>query len=253
MLPTENRELVADEFTAKTGEDGRTADQARSLLLAPVGREPSDAAAVCQYVGADRGVVATGGIARAVAVKKNSSAIPQNGELSQKGGSGSRANGLWGLEKGGWKPVGPSGRKSCARRARLLVTECILATAGEPKSLFRIIGASYACHRSGPGSRGILHVRECCRSLDPECRIGSSRPGQPPTTAVCHDIPVRFGASRARYYHLLVLGGRRSPKGKRRTSCFRPHPSPSLSTSLMVDRSPLFRMLARSPSGAARS
>ena len=29
--------------------------------------------------------------------------------------------------------MGPSGRKFCARRARLLVTGCILATAGEPK------------------------------------------------------------------------------------------------------------------------
>ena len=65
----------------KTG--GRL-DQARTLLLAPVGREPSDAAAVCQYVGADRGVVATGGIARAVALKKNSSAIPQNGGVVAK-------------------------------------------------------------------------------------------------------------------------------------------------------------------------
>ena len=34
--------------------------------------------------------------------------------------------------------MGPSGRKFCARRARLLVTGCILATAGEPKSLFRL-------------------------------------------------------------------------------------------------------------------
>ena len=30
-------------------------------------------------------------------------------------GSGSRANGLWGLEKGGWEPVGPSGRENRAR------------------------------------------------------------------------------------------------------------------------------------------
>ena len=80
------------------------------------------------------------GIAEAAAPKKRIPLSSRKGELSQKGGSGSRANGLWGLENGGWKPVGPSGRKFCARRARLVVTGYILVADGEPKSLFCLRG-----------------------------------------------------------------------------------------------------------------
>ena len=40
----EDRELVADEFAAAAGEDKRQAGQARAVLLADAGREPSDAA-----------------------------------------------------------------------------------------------------------------------------------------------------------------------------------------------------------------
>ena len=36
-----DRELVADQLAAALGEDGREADQARSVLLADAGREPS--------------------------------------------------------------------------------------------------------------------------------------------------------------------------------------------------------------------
>ncbi len=53
---TENRELVLDEPPATTGET-------LPVLLAPVGRESSDLAAVCKYDGADRWAVASVGIA----------------------------------------------------------------------------------------------------------------------------------------------------------------------------------------------
>ena len=62
-----NRELVAHEFAATTGEDGRTAGEARTVLLALMGGGPSDEAALQEYGAADRGAVASGGIAEAVA------------------------------------------------------------------------------------------------------------------------------------------------------------------------------------------
>src|ERR1017187_8890096 len=53
-----NRELVAHEFTATTGEDGRTAGETCPLLLALVGGEPSDETVVWQYAPADNRSVA---------------------------------------------------------------------------------------------------------------------------------------------------------------------------------------------------
>src|ERR1017187_657516 len=64
-----NRELVADESAAAAGEDRRTAGQTCALLLAIVGGRPSEPAAVWEYGAADRGAVASGGIAEAVAGK----------------------------------------------------------------------------------------------------------------------------------------------------------------------------------------
>src|SRR5271157_3623906 len=49
-----NRELVAHEFAATTGEDGRTAGETCSLLLATPGGRTSDAAAVRGDAGPDR-------------------------------------------------------------------------------------------------------------------------------------------------------------------------------------------------------
>ena len=80
---------------------GRTAGEACALLLAAFGREPSDSAAVCQYAGADRWAAASVGIAHAAAPKKTIPISPRNGELSEKAGSGSRADGFRGPEKGG--------------------------------------------------------------------------------------------------------------------------------------------------------
>src|ERR1035437_7290460 len=58
----EDRELVADQLTATVGEDRRQADQARPVLLASVGRGPSDAAGVRGDSAADLGVAVTGGV-----------------------------------------------------------------------------------------------------------------------------------------------------------------------------------------------
>src|SRR5271165_1391506 len=60
-----NRELVANELAATAGEDGRTAGETCPLLLALAGGEPSDEAALWEYGAADRGAVASGGIAEA--------------------------------------------------------------------------------------------------------------------------------------------------------------------------------------------
>jgi hypothetical protein len=72
-----NRELVAHELAATTGEDGRTAGETCPLLLALVGGEPSDETVVWQYAPADRRAVASGGIAKAVRAAK---AIQTNSE-----------------------------------------------------------------------------------------------------------------------------------------------------------------------------
>ena len=72
----ENRPLVAHELTAAAGENGRTPDQARPILLAAAGREPSDAAAVRQYAAVDRWAVPSGGIAEAVGNREIDPAPP---------------------------------------------------------------------------------------------------------------------------------------------------------------------------------
>ena len=66
-----NQELVAHEFAAKTGEDGRTAGEACPLLLATVGGEPSDETVVWQYAPADCRAVASSRIAEAVGAGKS--------------------------------------------------------------------------------------------------------------------------------------------------------------------------------------
>ena len=68
-----------------------------ALLLATVGREPSDAAAVRSDAGADRWAAASVGIAQAAAAPKKTIPIsPRNGEVSEKAASGSRDDGLSG-------------------------------------------------------------------------------------------------------------------------------------------------------------
>ena len=98
--------MVPDELAAAVGENGRTARKTRTVLLAPVGREPSDAAVVCQYVGADRWTAASVGIAQAAAPKKTMPLSPRYGELSEKAGSGCPGDGFSGRGKGGKEAVG---------------------------------------------------------------------------------------------------------------------------------------------------
>src|SRR5208337_2876164 len=56
--------LVADQLAAAPGENRRTFDQARPLLLAPAGRESSDEAAVWRHAEEDRDAAVAGGIRR---------------------------------------------------------------------------------------------------------------------------------------------------------------------------------------------
>jgi hypothetical protein len=123
-----NRKLAA------AGEDWGAADQTRALLLVALGGESSDAAAVCQYAGADRWTTASVRIAEAAAPKKTIPLSSRNGELSEKAGAGCRCGRLSGPVKGGWQPVGPSGRKPRARRARLEANGCTLTTGRRPKN-----------------------------------------------------------------------------------------------------------------------
>jgi len=49
------------------------------------------------------------------------------------------ATGFQDPDKGGWEPgVGPSGRENPAQRAQLETNGCIVATAGRPRSQFRM-------------------------------------------------------------------------------------------------------------------
>ena len=60
------------------------------LLLVVVGGGPSDPAAVCQHVGADRCAAASVGIAQAAAAPKTTIPMsPRNGKVSEETGSGS--------------------------------------------------------------------------------------------------------------------------------------------------------------------
>jgi len=65
-----NRELVAHEFAATAGEDGRKAGETCPLLLAAVGGEPPDETGVWQYAQAARRAAASGGIAETAGARK---------------------------------------------------------------------------------------------------------------------------------------------------------------------------------------
>ena len=61
-----DRWLVLDEFVATAGEDRWTVGEARAILLAAVGREPSDAAAFWKHGAADCGTARADRIGRGV-------------------------------------------------------------------------------------------------------------------------------------------------------------------------------------------
>ena len=62
-VATEDRELVADEFTAAAGEDRRTAGEARALLLVAVGGRAPESETVWQHAEDDCGAAAAGRLA----------------------------------------------------------------------------------------------------------------------------------------------------------------------------------------------
>ena len=62
VLPKRIEQLVADQLAATAGEDRRPFDQARPVLLAAAGGEPSDAAAVRKHGAADRGAAGASGV-----------------------------------------------------------------------------------------------------------------------------------------------------------------------------------------------
>ena len=53
MLPKKIENWSADQFAAAAGEDGRQTGQARTVLLADAGREPSHTAVVREHDPAD--------------------------------------------------------------------------------------------------------------------------------------------------------------------------------------------------------
>ncbi len=59
-----DRPLVADQLAAAAGENRRTVDQARPVLLATLGGPPSHSLAVCRHAAQDRGAAVAGGIAQ---------------------------------------------------------------------------------------------------------------------------------------------------------------------------------------------
>ena len=63
-IAAEDQGVVVDQFTATLGEDGRTVGETRPVLLAAVGREPSDAAAFRGDGATDRGVVGSSRVKR---------------------------------------------------------------------------------------------------------------------------------------------------------------------------------------------
>src|ERR1019366_7777241 len=102
-----------DEFAAKTSEDGRTAGETCPLLLAFSGGRTSDEAALWEYGAADRGAVASGGIAEAVAGEIDPESRG-DGEVSDKTGQEGRGQQLRDWRWGTRDPVprpGPGQRK----------------------------------------------------------------------------------------------------------------------------------------------
>ena len=127
--------MVADGLATQVKEDRRSAHPTHPLLLlVVVGGGSSDAAFVCQHVGADRWIGTSVGIAEAVAPEKTIPLSSRNGELSEKAGSGSRGNGFSGSVEGRLGADGTLWEKNGARRARLEANRYILATGGGPKS-----------------------------------------------------------------------------------------------------------------------
>ncbi len=94
-------ELVADEPAAATGEDGRSAGEAYSLLLATLGREPSDQATLRGHGTADRLAVHANGVSEPPTEQISATREVGEGEVSEElvGKAAVRALGLSGEVK----------------------------------------------------------------------------------------------------------------------------------------------------------
>jgi len=80
----ENRKVVVDQLAAAAGEDRRPVGKACPLLLAVVGREPSDAAPVRKYAAADSGFAAAGRIGAAARRNQSGRRRGVEGGVSEK-------------------------------------------------------------------------------------------------------------------------------------------------------------------------
>ncbi len=109
---TENRELVPNKFAAAIGEDRRALGETCPVLLVTAGGKPFDETFICQHAGADRWTVASGGIAQAAAHKNMIPISPGMERCLKKLVLEAEVTGFQDPEKGGWEPVGPSGRKT---------------------------------------------------------------------------------------------------------------------------------------------
>jgi hypothetical protein len=79
-----NRNVVVDQLAAAAGEDRRPVGKACPLLLAVVGREPSDAAPVRKYAAADSGFAAAGRIGAAARRNQSGRRRGVEGGVSEK-------------------------------------------------------------------------------------------------------------------------------------------------------------------------
>ncbi len=148
-----NRELVAHEFTATAGEDGRTAGETCPLLLALGGGEPSDEAALWEYGAADRGAVTYGGIAEAVGPGNRSRpttgvGCPSKSDLKD----GASSHGLALATPGSFPGLGPGQTQEiCAEIAGGVYSAGLLLTKTEI--------SVYGWNRAQPGLRQLLRRR----------------------------------------------------------------------------------------------
>ena len=95
-LPERIEKRVDDQLAATTGEDRRTAGETCPLLLALAGWRTSDATALWEYAAADRGAVASGGIAEAGAgeIDPESSGDGEVSDQTGQEGGGQQLRGL---------------------------------------------------------------------------------------------------------------------------------------------------------------
>jgi len=85
-----DRQLVADEFAAAVGEDGRTTGEACSVLLAFAGRRAPESEAVRQHAENDCGTAAAGRVAEQKRKSIGSEVIQWAQVLAEKRGGGTK-------------------------------------------------------------------------------------------------------------------------------------------------------------------